>query len=428
MSDETLTCQRELTVEIPVEEVEKETTRVTREFARVARLPGFRPGKAPASLVRQRFWKDIKGEVLQSLVPTSLEHALEERKLAPVGEPSIADLEFEPEKPLRFKATFEVLPEFELGPYKELEVEPARLALEEADLERELEALRESVAVYEPVEGRTAEDGDTVIARLAGVVTQPDDRTEPITMERAIVHLGAETTLPAFTEALRGAKPEDERHFEVTYPGDYPQSKLAGNRAAFTARVQEVKRKKLPALDDAFAQQVSDAKTLDELKNKVRERLEEARKQREQELTRQGVLDALLANYSFPVPEALIERGMNARVERQVRALVSQGVDPRQTGIDWHQTWKGGREAAERETRLALLLERIAEAENIAASDEDLQKEIERAAAESQKSAEAVRSRLTKEGRLDSIKRAIRSEKVVDFLLAHARLTAPDRD
>lgn len=428
MTEATNSCVRELTVEVPAEQVERETQRVTKEFARLARLPGFRPGKAPAQLVRRRFWDDIKGEVLQSLVPTSLEHALREQKLSPVGRPSIAELEFEPEKPLRFKATFEVLPEIQLKDYKGLEAEAAQVEVTEEDLERELAGLQERMASYEPVEDRAAEKGDTVAASLVGVVTQPEERTEPIKLDSTLIHLGAESTLEAFTDALLGVKAGEERKFEVTYPEDYPQAKLAGQTAAFTARVEGVKQKRLPELDDAFAQQVSDAKSLEELKGKIRAGLEEARQAREKHLNQQRVLDALLAKHDFPVPEVLVEHQMNKRLERQVQALAAQGLDPQGVNIDWKRAWQAGRDAAVQEARLGLLVERIAQEENLEASEEELSQEIERLAQQRGETPQAVRGRLTKEGRLDSIKSAIRSEKVVNLLLAHARLSAPSRN
>jgi trigger factor len=427
MASRTQPLRRELEVEIPLEQVERETERVTREFARHARLPGFRPGKAPPRIVRQRFWEDIRGEVLRALVPVSLERAFQERRLTPVGEPSIADLEFEPDRPLRFKASFEVLPEIELKEYKGLEVEPAKIELADEDVERELELLRERAAPYEPVEGRAAEDGDTVVASLVGIVTEPKEKREPLRLDDAVVHLGEENTLPEFNENLRGAAPGEEKRFSVAYPADYPQARLAGRTVAFTAQVKELRRKQLPALDDDFARRVSDAQTLAELKGKLREHLEEVRDQRERELTRERLLEALLARHDFPVPEALVERQMDRRLERQVRALAAQGVDPRRVDLDWRKAWRAGREAAERDTRLGLLLERVAEAEGIQASEDDLNRELERLARQSHQTPEAVRARLTTEGNWDSLKSATRSEKVVDFLLTHIRLTAPGR-
>ena len=427
MATETKPCVRELEVEIPAEVVERETERVTKQLARVAQLPGFRPGKVPPQIVRRRFWEDIRGEVLHKLVPSYLETAVRENKLTVVGEPEIRDLEFEPEKPLRFRASFEVLPEFELKDYKGLEVEPAHIELTDEDLKHELEALREQAATYEPVEGRGADDGDTVLAKLTGVVTNPKEEREPIVLEQAVVNVGEENTLPAFSDGVRGGSVGDQRQFSVTYPEDYRETKLAGRTVAFTAEIKKISRKKLPELNDEFAQQAGEFASLEELRAKLRERLEAAREAREKELTRQRLLEALVTMHDFPVPDALIERHLDTRLERRVRGLMAQGLDPRRMDVDWQRLRESGRDAAAQEARLHLLLDRIASAENIAASDEELSAEIGRMAAGSRQTPEALRARLTKEGRLDSLRGAIRSEKVVDFLLSHARLTAPGR-
>ena len=437
MATETKSCVRELEVEIPAEVVERETERVTKQLARVAQLPGFRPGKVPPQIVRRRFWEDIRGEVLHKLVPSALETAVRENKLTVVGEPEIRDLEFEPEKPLRFRASFEVLPEFELKDYKSLEVEPAKIELTDEDLEHELEALREQAATYEPVEGRAAEDGDTVMAKLTGVVTDTKEERQPasaeasagrpIVLEQATINIGEENTLPAFSEGVRGASVGDQRQFSVTYPEDYREASLAGRTVAFTAETKKISRKKLPELNDEFARQAGEFASLEELRAKLRERLEAAREAREKELTRQRLLEALVTLHDFPVPDALIERHLDNRLERRMRGLMAQGLDPRRMEVDWQRLRESGRDAAAQEARLYLLLDRIASAENITASDDELSAEIARMAAGSRQTPEALRARLTKEGRLDSLRGAIRSEKVVDFLLSHARLTAPGR-
>lgn len=427
MATEANSCVRELEIEIPAEAVERETARVTREFARHAHLPGFRPGKAPAELVRRHFWGDIRSEVLHVLIPSSLENAFRERNLAPVADPSIAELNFEPQKPLRFKATFEILPEIQLGDYKGLEAEPARIQWTEEDLERELEALRERAAVFEAVEDRPSEEGDTVVASLLGVITEPKEKREPLRLEDVQVQVGAESTLEAFSHGLGGTRAGEERQFSVAYPENYPEAGLAGRTVAFTARVKAVRRKKLPGLDDAFASQVSDAKTLEELKAKLRERLEQARAQREKELTRQRLLEALLARHDFPVPEALVDRQLDARLERQVRGLLAQGIDPRRVEVDWAKLRREQRPAAVREVQLGLLLERIAQAENLQPTEEEISQEIERLARDTRQTPDALRAHLTKEGTLGRISSAVRSEKVVEFLLSHARFSAPDR-
>lgn len=427
MTPDTNTCQRELEIEIPAEVVEKETQRVTREFTRLARIPGFRPGKAPAELVRRRFWDDIKSEVLHSLIPSSLQNAFREGNLNPVGNPSIAELQFEPAKPLRFKASFEVLPEFTLGEFKGLSVEAAKVEVTDQDVERELERLREQAATYVPVEDRPAEDGDTVVASLVGVVTNAKEKREPLVLDEVEVHLGEEGTMEAFSQGLRGVRAEEERQFNAPYPDGYPDARLAGQTVAFTARVKAVRQKQLPALDDKFAQQVGNYKTVQELTQKLRQDMQQAAARQEKELTQQRLLDELLSRHEFPLPEALVQHQIDMRLERRVRALVAQGIDPQQVQVDWAKVRRDQREGAIRDLKLGLLLERIAKVENLQSTEEEVASEIERLAQSSNQTPEAVRARLTKEQGLDRIESAIRSEKVIEFLHSQARIAAPGR-
>ena len=427
MTPDTNTCQRELEIEIPAEVVEKETQRVTREFTRLARIPGFRPGKAPAELVRRRFWDDIKSEVLHSLIPSSLQNAFREGNLNPVGNPSIAELQFEPAKPLRFKASFEVLPEFTLGEFKGLSVEAAKVEVTDQDVERELERLREQAATYVPVEDRPAEDGGTVVASLVGVVTNAKEKREPLVLDEVEVHLGEEGTMEAFSQGLRGVRAEEERQFNAPYPDGYPDARLAGQTVAFTARVKAVRQKQLPALDDKFAQQVGNYKTVQELTQKLRQDMQQAAARQEKELTQQRLLDELLSRHEFPLPEALVQHQIDMRLERRVRALVAQGIDPQQVQVDWAKVRRDQREGAIRDLKLGLLLERIAKVENLQSTEEEVASEIERLAQSSNQTPEAVRARLTKEQGLDRIESAIRSEKVIEFLHSQARIAAPGR-
>lgn len=427
MTPDTNTCQRELEIEIPAEVVEKETQRVTREFTRLARIPGFRPGKAPAELVRRRFWDDIKSEVLHSLIPSSLQDAFREGNLNPVGNPSIAELQFEPAKPLRFKASFEVLPEFTLGEFKGLSVEAAKVEVTDQDVERELERLREQAATYMPVEDRPAEDGDTVVASLVGVVTNAKEKREPLVLDEVEVHLGEEGTMEAFSQGLQGVRAEEERQFNAPYPDGYPDARLAGQTVAFTARVKAVRQKQLPALDDEFAQQVGNHKTVQELTQKLRQDMQQAAARQEKELTQQRLLDELLSRHEFPLPETLVQHQIDMRLERRVRALVAQGIDPQQVQVDWAKVRRDQREGAIRDLKLGLLLERIAKVENLQSTEEEVASEIERLAQSSNQTPEAVRARLTKEQGLDRIESAIRSEKVIEFLHSQARIAAPGR-
>src|SRR6266571_2919684 len=255
------TCRRELELEIPAEEVSKAMERVAKEFARVARVPGFRPGKAPVSLIRRRFADDIKGEVLQSLVE-----------------------------------------------------------------------MRERAATFAPVEGRAIQDGDFAQVKLLGT---PDGGGDPLQADSVLCHIGAEETMEPFNANLKGANIGEHKNFDVEYPADYPDAKLAGKNFHYAVEVLGIKTKKLPELNDDFAKDVSEAATLDELKKKVREGLEHQRDHKHKELLHEKVLAEIVKLHEFPVPEALVEHQMDVRLERVVRSLAAQGVDPRAVNVDW---------------------------------------------------------------------------------------------
>jgi trigger factor len=396
------TCRRELDLEIPAEEVTKKIESVAKEFARVARVPGFRPGKAPVSLIRRRFAEDIKGEVLQSLVPERVEKA-----------------DFVEGQPLKFRAVFEVLPEFELGNYKGLGIELPAMEVTDSDVTKTLEEMRERAAAFAPVEGRAVENGDYVQLKLMGT---PAGGGEPLQADSVLCHIGAEETMEPFNENLRGVNIGDHKNFEVAYPADYPDAKLAGKTYNYAVEVLGIKNKKLPELNDDFAKDVSDAATLDELKKKVSEGLEHQRDHRQKELQRERVLAELVKLHDFPVPEALVEHQMDVRLERVVRSLAAQGVDPRAVNVDWVSLRKRQQERATDDVKAELIIDRIATAENIDVTEEEVQHELEHMASHSGESADVARARLTKQGALDTMKAKLRSDKTLDWLAQNAQI------
>ncbi len=413
------TCRRELDLEIPAQEVEKASEKVAREFARVARVPGFRPGKAPVPLIRRRYAEDIRGEVLQSLVPERIEKALEEQKLSIVTRPQLEQVDWAENGAVKFRAIFEVLPEFELGEYKNLEVEIRAMEITEADVEKALENMRERAATFVPVEGRAVTDGDYAVIRLFGA---PVDGGEPVRAENALCHIGGEETTAAFSENLRGAQVGEHKNFEVVYPEDHPDERLAKRTINYAIEVLGIKQKKLPELDDSFAKEVSELDTLAALRAKLRERMEAARDQRQAEQVHDKILAALVEKHDFPVPESLVERQMSERLERAVRQLAAQGVDPRAVNVDWAALRNRQREGATGDVKAELLLDRIATAENIDVTEEELAKALEHAASESGESAPALRARLTKQGALDRMKSKLRSDKTLEWLRSSARI------
>jgi trigger factor len=416
-------CKRELELEIPAENVSKAAEKVARDLARVARIPGFRPGKAPVTLIRRRFAEDIQGEVVQSLVPEYLEKALDEKKLIPVTRPEVDKVEFKEGEPLRFRAVFEVLPEFELGEYKSPEVQVEAIEIGDAQVDKAIEEMRERAATFVPVEGRAAKDGDYVLMKLMGT---PVGGGDPVQADNILCHLGAEETLESFTENLRGAASGETKKFQAKYPEDYPDPKLAGKTYDYSVDVQGIKEKKLPELNDEFAKDAAGETggftTLAEMRKKILENLEAAKTQQQEAQAREKILEQLVKRHDFPVPEALVENQMDIRLERVVRSLAAQGVDPRAVNVDWVSLRKRQREHAVDDVKAELLLDRIATEEKIEATDEDVEKEIEKLAERSGESATALRARLTKQGALDRMKSKLRSDKTIEWMYRNARV------
>ena len=417
------TCRREIELEIPADQVQKAAEKVARDIVRIARIPGFRPGKAPITLVRRRFADDIQGEVAQSLVPEALEKALGEKNLVPVTRPEVDKVEFKEGEPLKFRAVFEVLPEFELGDYKNLHVQVEQIEVGEKEVDKAVEEMRERAATFVPVEGRAAKDGDSVLIKLKGM---PAEGGDPVEADNVMVHLGSEETLGAFTENLRGANAGESKTFRATYPADYPDQKLAGKTYDFNVEVQSIKEKKLPELNDDFAKEVAGAneeiKTLDDLRKKVREGVEASRDREEKRQVENGIFEQLTKAHDFPVPEALVESEVNRRLEELFRAFAAQGVDPRGMNIDWAGLRAKQRDRAIANVKFELILDRIATAEKIDATEDEVEKEIAHMAEHGGESATALRARLTKQGALDTMKSKLRSNKTIDWLYSNARI------
>ncbi len=415
------TCKKELVIEIPVDVLRKESENVTAQYQRTARIPGFRRGHAPATLVRQHFRDAIRKQVVQSLVPKFFDRAVKEQKLAVVGEPRFEDLKFDDEQPLTCKAMFEVLPEFELGDYKNLEAEEDPGTVTEADVDQALEELRQGAATYEVVEDRPADNDDYVLVSYQGRdVKEPG--APPLEARDAVVPLGGKGTVAAFSANLRGAKSGEVREFDVPYPDDYPQKSLAGKTFRYRVEVQSIKKKVVPAVDDELAKSVSESETLADLRVKLRAELETRRRHQVEKVTMSKLLEQLVNRGQFPVPQALVEAQLDHKIENIVTRLVAQRIDPRSTEIDWRKLREESRPEAEKEVRGSLILERVAEAEGIEVTEEEVDELVRATAEERHEPPAALKTRLTREGTLDRIRTSRRSQKALEFIYRNAKI------
>ncbi len=414
-------CKHSLEISIPVDQVESETGRVVDDIQKRAKLQGFRPGKAPANLIRKQFAGDIRQKVLENLVPVHLQKQLEAENLNVVGTPDISDVHFHDFAPLKFKATFEVFPEIALGEYTNVEVPYQDPEITEEDIAKRIDEIREQKAQYINIDPRPVVDGDFAVVSLEsldGVVG------EPVKTDEMVLEIGAKETFEAFTENLRGLTPGDEKDFEVAYPEDYGSEKLAGKTVKFHAVLKGLRRKELPELDDEFAQELGDYRTVAELTEAVRKALFAQRQNEAQQAAKNQIVDKLVDAHDFPVPEAFVERQIKNRVEQRLLAMAEQGIDPRKLKLDWDKVKESQREKAVREVKASLLLGKVSERESIHATRDEVDSEVEKVARQQRKPVAAVHMEFEKDGTLGRIASHIQTDKTLNFLFERARKTA----
>jgi len=408
-------CKREVSVEIPADVVAGETENFVKKYQKLARLPGFRKGKTPATIIKQRFAGDLKSEVLESLVPRYLREAITKEKLEPISQPAITDLKMEEGKPLQFKAAFEVMPEIEVGGYGDLKPENKDITVTDKEVQEALDHLREQQASFDPVEDRAIADGDFAQVSFVGT---PKGEGQPVNVDDIMVEIGGTITVAEFSDNLRGAKAGDVREFEVTYPEDFQDKRLAGKTVAYAVTIKGIKKKTLPEMNDEFAKGLGEEFTsVDELHKRIRENMEAEREHSVEHEAKDKLVEELVKRNEFPVPESLIERQIDTRLERGLRALASQGMraeDMRK--MDMPRLRAGQREGAIREVKASLILEKIAEKEKLEVSDDEVQKEIDALAKQMQQTPAEIRARLTRDGALERIKDRMRNEKALEFL------------
>lgn len=426
------TCVREIEVQVPAEIVTSETESLVRKYTKFAKIPGFRKGKVPPTIIRQRFAEDLKSEVVESLVPKYFHTETEKQGLKPISQPRVTDLHLHDGEPLKFKATFEVLPEIEVSGYQEIKPEQKDITVSDEDVEAALKNIQEQQASYNVVaEDRPLADGDfaqvafegtpkseaKTDAPAEGEEVAKADEPKPVKVDEVMVEIGGTNTVKEFSDNLRGAKAGEQKTFDVAYPADFQDQRLAGKTMTYTATVNGIKTKVIPELNDAFAKEVGDFENVDALKQRIRESMEHEKKHQVEHEAKEKIVDELLKRTDFPVPEAMVEHQIDVRLERGLRALAAQGMRAEDLKrMDLSRLRDGQREQAVRDVKTLLVLDKIADLENIQASDEEVDKEIEAIAAQARQPKEDVRARLTQDGAVTRIRERIRNEKALDFL------------
>ncbi|MGH9143245.1 MAG: trigger factor [Vicinamibacterales bacterium] len=410
--------RKNVRVEIPTDVVDAEIERIARDYSRKARVPGFRPGKTPPRVIKQRFKDQILHDVAHDLIPRAVDDALREQGLEAVDTPDVREVTIEEGQPLTFTASFDTVPEFDPGDLATITFTRASGAINDEALELALQRLRDRSARNEPVEGRGVEPGDTVTLDLE----RRDAGGLPDTHKDVNIELGAKANPPGFDDQLLGLEAGAQKAFTLHYPADYPIGELANTDVSYTVAVKAIKRRVLPELDDEFAKDLG-VDSLDALKSRVREDLEhEARHAAERE-DRSELMKQLATRVPFEVPASMIEREVDRRLEDFARRLIDQNVDPRQAGIDWNAFRESQREVSREAVSAALVLDEVTRRGTLDVSDAEVEAEVVKYAERTGRTPQAVRAALEKEGGLSRIYAGLRREKAIDFVMSHATIT-----
>jgi trigger factor len=410
-------CTRELVLDIPAEDVSKAFRNVVRNYQKYAKIPGFRAGKVPETVVKRRFAAEIRKDVIDGLLPERFNQAVRDLGVTPVGQPQVTELTVDDGAPLHVKAVFEFIPAFSIEGYQNVTVPKPAVEITEEEFQRELAQLQESRATIEPVEeDRALVDGDWAQISYTGTIEGEAEAT-PVAGDDSLVEIGGKDTVEAFSIALRGAKAGQTLNVSATYPAEYPESKLAGKTVDYTIDVKAIKRRMLPELNDEFAKEVGAFESLSDLETRVRENVANRKRRSVEGETKDKLFAALIERFPFPVPESLVQEQVDARLERGLRALAAQGMDTEQMRkLDFSRLRAAQRDGAMAEVKATLLLERIAREENITVSDEELDREIHLAALQAREPVDTLKVRLTEDGGLARIREQLKREKTAHLL------------
>jgi trigger factor len=420
--------RKEIRIEIEPSLIRSTYDRISDEYSKSAKVPGFRPGHAPRSVIRTRYKNEIRTEVLRELLPEAVNNAIGEHSLAAIGEPNVEldnteALEHLGEAPLTVKVGVEVLPEIKLDNYKGLEAQRAVRPVTDEDIGKTIDNLLNASAALQPVEDRGAELGDTVTINARGnFVENPE--AEDIKVDDVEVVLGGPGVQPEFTDNLLGVRPDDKKTFAVDYPQDFSSPGLAGKKVTYEAEVTAVRRKELPEIDDEWAKSLGDEfDSVATLRAKIRQDLELHAKADADRKMQANLVRKLVGAHQFEVPQSFVEQQTNQRLQTVVREMIGRGFDPRSADMNWDSAREELKVQAEEDVRATMLLEQIAEAENITVSNDEVEAEIEAIANASRQSKEQVRAALTKSGGERSIAHRLRNRKALDLLIDNANIT-----
>ena len=419
-------CKKLVRVEVEPQKVDDAFNEVTKDFQRQASLPGFRPGKAPRDMVARKYGKDIEEEVKRKLLSDSYKAAIEEQKLDVIGQPDIEEIQFSRGQPYQFAATVETAPEFELPEYKGIPVKREARAVTDEDVTRALEALRQPRATFKTVE-RPAQQGDIAVVSYTGTcdgkpITELAPTAKGLTEQKNFwVELGANAFIPGFADQLQGAKAGEHRTVTVDFPADFVTPQVAGKKGIYEVDVVEVKEKVLPELDEAFATAYG-AENLDKLKEGVRRDLENELNHKQSRALRNQLIGSLLNRVNFELPETAVARETRNVVYDIVQENAKRGVAREILEREKEQIYSAATQNARERVKVAFLLQKIAEKEDIKVSQEEIARRIQTMAAMYQIPPDKFAKDLQKRNGLIEIFDQIMNEKVIELLQQTAKI------
>ncbi len=416
--EEISSTKRSLRIELPPQSLLEKLEAAYRHLSKEVRLPGFRPGKVPRNVLRMRFKEEARQEALRELIPESYSQALREAHLDPVSEPRVDDVVCEEGKPLSFRASFEVKPTMQPSGYTGLEVYKEKIEVAESEVDQALEYLRDQASEYVPMEGWPALREDLVVVDYEGFTGGKP--LKGASSQNASILLGARQFLHEFEEQLHGLKKGETKEFVLEFPADHGRRELAGKRVLFKVAVKEVKKKRVPSLDNEFARSVGECENIRELREKVKKDLL-AQKEREQAARlKEQILDKLLAAHQFDAPESLVDAEVEHILAEVKRGLNSRGATAAQVEAEATRGRDKAIELARKRVRSSLFLEAVAKQEQLSVSEEELSEEVRSFAVALHQDPGDFREMLRREGRLKEIGRRLLERKALDWLYERA--------
>lgn len=409
--------QKTVEVEIPASLLSAEANRVTTEFAREARVPGFRPGKTPASVIRNRFAKEIQEEVVERVLGASFRDVVKEKGLEPVGEPVLEHIDaFVDGAPMKFKARFEVKPHIELGEYRGLEIDDPKIEVTDTDVDAMIERLRDQASAYRIESERGLDEGDFAVIDIVS----SGEGLEPKT-DSGHFRVGEESPLPELHDALRGKKAGDTASVDKTYGEDANQEAWRGKTIHHEVTLKEIRVQEKPEVNDDFAKSVGAWETADQMREAITADIRRHREVEALRYRRNQVGEKLLAGHDFEVPEALVEEELGKSLNNYARYLASQGVDLQKAEMDWRRIGEEFRPEAVKRVKRGLILEAIAKKENITVSDVEVDAEIRRASREQDRDFADVKHRLKHDGGYEALRASMAQDRALELVLRESR-------